>query len=69
MSAQPESQVLNISEADYLQLIQRFDQLWARGSISNARHQQAEMQRLLQQIEQYEKHRDSGGDSGNKAHP
>lgn len=66
MSTQPESQVLNTSEADYLQMIQRFDQLWAA---ARAKHEQTEMQRLLQQIEQYEKHRDSGGDSGNKAHP
>jgi hemerythrin superfamily protein len=65
MSTQPESQVLNISEAAYLQMTQRFDHLWAA---ARAKHEQAEMQRLLQQIEQYEKHRDSGGNSGNKAH-
>ncbi len=66
MSTQPESQVLSTSEADYLQMIQRFDHLWAA---ARAKHEQAEMQRLLQQIEQYEKHRDSSGDSGNKTHP
>jgi hemerythrin superfamily protein len=66
MSTQPELQALNTSEADYLQMIQRFDQLWA---VARAGHEQAEMQRLLQQIEQYEKHRDSGGGSGNKTHP
>lgn len=67
MSFTPESQALDLSEVDYLQMIQRFDQLWAS---ARAEHEQAEMQRLLHLIEQYEaeKHktekydsRDSGG--------
>ena len=58
---------LSTSEADYLQMIQRFDQLWAVGQ---AEHEQAEMQSLLQQIEQYEAHhRDYNGESGNKIRP
>jgi hypothetical protein len=67
MSIRVASPALNTSEADYLQMIQRFDQLWAVGQ---AEHEQAEMQSLLQQIEHYEEqHRDYDGASGNKARP
>lgn len=51
MSFPPESQAPDTSEADYLQMIQRFDQMWASACTE---HAQAEMQRLLHLIEQYE---------------
>ncbi len=60
------AQAPGTSEADYLQMIRRFDQLWA---VARAEHEQAEMQQLLQQIEQYEENRDSGNDASNLARP
>lgn len=59
------AQAPGMSEADYLQMIQRFDQLWA---VARAEHEQAEMQQLLQQIELYEENRDSGN-ADNKVRP
>ncbi len=61
MNFPPESQALNPNEVDYLHMIQRFDQLWASARTDD---EQAEMQRLLYLIEQYEIDKHDNRDSG-----
>ncbi|MFC7287337.1 hypothetical protein ACFQPC_04725 [Herminiimonas glaciei] len=66
MNFPPESQALNPNEVDYLHMIQRFDQLWAS---ARTEHEQAEMQRLLYLIEQYETEKHDNRDSGMSSAP
>lgn len=57
------AQAEQMREIEYLQMIERFDQLWASAT---SEHDQQEMQRLIILIEQHEKKREIPAEPANK---
>jgi hypothetical protein len=57
------AQAEQMHEIEYLQMIERFDHLWASAT---SEHDQQEMQRLIILIEQHEKKREISAEAANK---